>query len=180
MTRRALLGISAAAGASAAAGLATVPLGVLRTAAAATEASSLAPLLGAEHWLGRRPDAASLRGKVVLVDVFTFGCINCKHVIPSLRAFHARGESGLVLLGIHTPETPFERELPHVQAAFAAQGIVWPVAIDNDSALWRAYGIEYWPTQLIFDRNGRLRSTVVGEGEDRSVASTIAALLAER
>ncbi len=179
MTRRSLLAVLAAllVAPVALAAVRAVPGGA---ADAADASAGLAPLLGASRWLGERPDAASLRGKVVLVDVFTFDCINCKHVIPSLRALHARGESDLVLIGIHTPETPYERDLAHVKHAFAAQGITWPVALDNDSALWNAYGISAWPTQLIFDRKGKLRSTVVGEGQDSTVAATLAALLAER
>ena len=122
-----------------------------------------------------------LQGKVVVVDVFTFDCINCKHVVPGLRSLRARYPArDLLVVGIHTPETPFEHVRANVVAALATQGISWPVAIDNDEKLWNAYGIEYWPTQLIFDRHGRLRKTVVGEGQDAEVASTVAALVAER
>ncbi len=172
MTRRALL--------AAAAVPAVAPFLFALGARAGTGSETLAPLLDAPHWLGSRPGAASLRGKVVLVDVFTFGCINCKHVIPSLRALQARAEPDLVVLGVHTPETGYERDAAHVKAAFAAQGVVWPVAIDNDETLWNAYAITAWPTQLIFDRKGRLRSTVIGEGNAAAVAATIAELLAER
>lgn len=143
--------------------------------------SIFAPLFSAPQWIGARPSVESYAGRVVLVDVFTFDCINCKHVVPELKSLHARYASkDLLIVGIHTPETPFERVRGNVVQALAMQGISWPVAIDNDEKLWNAYGIQYWPTQLIFDRHGRLRKTVIGEGQDAEVSSTIAALVAER
>ncbi|MGB8520984.1 MAG: redoxin family protein [Candidatus Tumulicola sp.] len=143
--------------------------------------SAFAPLYGAPQWIGSRPAAASYAGKVVVVDVFTFDCINCQHVVPELRSLRAHyATKDLLVVGIHTPETPFERVRANVVAALATQGISWPVAIDNDEKLWNAYGIAYWPTQLIFDRHGRLRKTVIGEGQDAEVTSTVAALAAER
>ena len=81
---------------------------------------------------------------------------------------------------MHTPETPYERKRSNVVANLAAQGIVWPVAIDNDSALWNAYGVSAWPTELIFDRHGRLRKTVVGDSQDALVDATVKQLRAER
>jgi thiol-disulfide isomerase/thioredoxin len=118
---------------------------------------------------------------VVVVDVFTFDCINCKHVVPDLRSLRAHYPSNdLLIVGIHTPELPFERERANIVQALAAQGISWPVAIDNDQKLWNAYNVQYWPTQLIFDRHGQLRKTVIGEGQGAEVASTVAALVAER
>jgi thiol-disulfide isomerase/thioredoxin len=143
--------------------------------------SAFGPLLSATQWLGDRPTAASFAGKVVIVDIFTFDCINCKHVVPELRALRGKYTSQDVLIvGIHTPETPYERERPNVARALAAQGITRPVAIDNDNRLWNAYGAEYWPTQFIFDRRGVLRATIFGEGRDTEVASTVAALVAQR
>jgi thiol-disulfide isomerase/thioredoxin len=143
--------------------------------------SVFAPLVGASQWIGPRPTAASYAGKVVVVDVFTFDCINCKHVVPDLRSLRARYPSNdLLVVAIHTPEMPSERVRANVVQALAAQGISWPVAIDNDQKLWNAYGVQYWPTQLIFDRHGQLRKTVIGEGQGAEVASTVAALVAER
>ncbi len=143
--------------------------------------SAFAPLFSAPQWIGSRPAAAAYARRVVVVDVFTFDCINCKHVVPELRSLRAHYPArDLLVVGIHTPETPFERVRANVVAALAAQGISWPVAIDNDEKLWNAYGIAYWPTQLIFDRHGRLRKTVIGEGQDSEVISTVAALAAER
>lgn len=142
-------------------------------------ATVLAPLTRANTWVGPRPSAASLNGKVVLVDVFTFDCINCKHVVPELRSLRAKySPAELTIVGIHSPEMPFERDRAQVIRNFALQGITWPVAIDNDLGLWNAYGIQYWPTQMIFDRSGRLRKTIIGEGQDALVASTVRDLLA--
>lgn len=143
--------------------------------------SVFTPLFNAPHWIGTKPGAASYSGRVVVVDVFTFDCINCKHVVPELRSLRAHYPStDLLIVGIHTPETPFERVRANVVQALEMQGISWPVALDNDEQLWNAYSIQYWPTQLIFDRRGRLRKTVIGEGQDAEVTSTVAALVTER
>jgi thiol-disulfide isomerase/thioredoxin len=143
--------------------------------------SAFAPLFNAPQWIRPRPSAASYTGRVVIVDIFTFDCINCKHIVPELRSLRAHYPmKDLAIVGIHTPETPLEHVRANVVQALAAHGISWPVAIDNDEKLWNAYGIQYWPTQLIFDRRGRLRKTVIGEGQDAEVISTVAALAAER
>jgi thiol-disulfide isomerase/thioredoxin len=143
--------------------------------------TTLTPLIHAANWVGAKPTAQSLSGKVVLVDVFTFECINCKHVVPELRTLRKNlPETQLAILGVHSPETPYERERVNVLHGLSEQGITWPVAVDNDFAVWNAYGIQYWPTQLIFDRQGRLRKTVIGEGQDALVASTVRELLSER
>ncbi len=150
-------------------------------AAVMAASAAFSPLLHASSWLGAQPSAQSLNNKVVIVDVFTFDCINCKHVVPELRALHAAlPSSDFAIIGIHSPETPFERDRGNVVQNLKAQGITWPVAVDNDFALWRAYGIEYWPTQLIFDQHGHLRKTIVGEGQDTVVAATVRELLSER
>jgi thiol-disulfide isomerase/thioredoxin len=149
------------------------------TSASASSPASLAPALSASTWLNVKPTAATLRGKVVLVDVFTVDCINCQNVVPNLRKLDAQHETGLAIIGIHSPETPAERGRAYVVAQLQAQGIVWPVAIDNDFALWRAYAVTAWPTELIFDRHGKLRKTIVGDGQDDAVDATIRSLLAE-
>lgn len=153
----------------------------LLAAAVLAVQAAFAPLLNSSDWIGTAPRAQSFTGKVVVVDVFTYSCINCKHVVPELRALRARHSSrDLTIVGIHTPELPFERVRTNVVQNLEVQGITWPVAVDNDGALWRAYRIQYWPTQLIFDRRGVLRKTVVGEGQDGAVAAEVAALVAER
>lgn len=143
--------------------------------------TTLSPLLHSAAWLGARPTVQSISGKVVIVDVFTFDCINCKHVVPELRALRKSvPDKELAIIGIHSPETPYERNRANVLRALSDQGITWPIAVDNDFALWNAYGVQYWPTQMIFDRNGRLRKTVIGEGQDELVAATVRMLLSER
>ncbi len=126
---------------------------------ALSETASLAPLVNASSWLNGTPSRASLRGKVVLVDVFTFECINCMNITPNLRSLERTKKSdGLAIVGIHSPETAYEHEHSAVVSNLKTLGITWPVAIDNDFALWNAYHIEFWPTQLIFDRRVRLRA----------------------
>jgi len=145
---------------------------------AAAPARTLQPLLAYADWLGTRPTAASLAGKVVLVDVFTFGCYNCANITPNLQTlYRTKPSSQFALIGVHTPETPYERERAHVVEGLRRLGIVWPVAIDNRSRLWAAYGVEYWPTQLIFDRTGRLYATIIGDSQDAVVDSTVSKLL---
>lgn len=143
------------------------------------DGASLGPLLAATDWLNGRATAASLRGKVVLVNVFTFDCFNCKNVTPNLRTVHSTEAGNVAIVGVHSPETGFEHVRSNVVTALREQRITWPVAIDNDMALWRAYGIEYWPTQLIFDKKGHLRKTVVGDSQDAEVDETIKKLAAE-
>lgn len=160
--------------------LAAFALAALPFVAEAQNGKSLAPVIAADHWLQGRPTAASLHGKVVIVDVFTFDCINCKHVVPELKKLRAtyRG-ADLQIIGVHAPETPYERDRAHIETALDAQGISWPIVLDPDFAIWRAYENEYWPTQYIFDRRGTLRATVVGEGDDERVERTVKSLVAE-
>jgi thiol-disulfide isomerase/thioredoxin len=136
-------------------------------------------LLAHGDWLKVRPSAADLAGKVVVVDIFTFECFNCKNVTPNLRALYRRHDPHLAIVGIHTPETPYEADRKNVAENLPQLGVVWPVAIDNDHALWNAYDTEAWPTQLIFDKHGTLRKTVVGDSQDDTVNATVNALLAE-
>jgi thiol-disulfide isomerase/thioredoxin len=144
-------------------------------------ATSLAPLYAAsEGWLNGRVGSADTTGKVVIVDVFTFDCYNCKNVVPNLRALNAKKRADLVIVGVHAPETPYETNHAHVVDNLRAQGITWPVAIDNSFAIWHAYGVDAWPTQLFFDRSGTLRATIVGDSQDDAVDRIVQKLLAER
>lgn len=146
--------------------------------AAAQDGPSLNAVLASGDWLNTRPTQADVRGKVVLVDFYTFDCINCKHVEPNLRKlYHDTSRSDLVIISVHSPETPFERDRQNLKVSIAAQGVLWPVAVDNDFQIWNAYGVSAWPTQLIFDRKGVLRRTIVGEGQDGDVNATIHSLL---
>lgn len=142
--------------------------------------ASLRTLARARAWLNGAPALEALRGRVVLVDVFTFACYNCQNVTPNLRLLErTRRAEGLTIVGIHSPETPEEHERSRVVTNLRRLGITWPVAIDNDFALWNAYHIEAWPTQMIFDRRGHLRKVVVGDSQDAVVDAAVTRLLRE-
>jgi peroxiredoxin len=139
---------------------------------------ALSRLDGATDWINGRVASADLAGKVVVLDVFTVDCSNCQNVVPTLRSLYAKDRArGLRVIGIHAPETPAERPRAYVEQSLARQGIIWPVAIDNDFALWRAYSVAAWPTQLFFDRRGQLRSVIVGDSQDKEVRATVESLL---
>lgn len=143
--------------------------------------TSLQPVLAAKDWIGARVTAAELAGKVVILDVFTVDCFNCRNVIPTLRSLYSSDHTkGLEIVGIHAPETPAEKQRAYVTENLRQQGIVWPVAVDNAFSLWDAYGVNAWPTQLFFDRHGRLRKVIVGDSQDDQVRATAEALLQER
>jgi len=160
----------------------TLALTVGATAAAnASESVTLASVLGAGDWLNGRPTAQDVRGKVVLLDFYTFGCFNCKNTEPNLRALYKSvPRSDLVIISVHCPETPYERSRTHLIASMSDQGVVWPVAVDNEFRIWNAYGVNAWPTQMIFDRRGVLRQTIVGDSQDQTVDSTVNQLIKER
>jgi thiol-disulfide isomerase/thioredoxin len=141
---------------------------------------TLVPLYSATQWIDGRVTASDLAGRVVVIDIFTVDCSNCQNVVPNLRSLNANDRArGLRIVGIHAPETPAERRRPYVEQSLARQGIVWPVAIDNYFDLWKAYGADAWPTQLFFDRHGRLRKVIVGDLQDDEVRATVESLLRE-
>jgi cytochrome c biogenesis protein CcdA/thiol-disulfide isomerase/thioredoxin len=124
-------------------------------------------------------DLASLRGHVVLVDFWTYTCINCIRTLPYVEAWYRRYErDGLVVVGVHTPEFPFEREAGNVQQAIADNGLTYPVAQDNDYGTWNAYGNQYWPAKYLIDAQGRIRYVHFGEGDYDTTESAIRGLLA--
>jgi thiol-disulfide isomerase/thioredoxin len=141
-----------------------------------------APELTNDTWLN--VDAplrlADLQGKVVIIDMWTFGCINCQHVIPSLKDWHSKyADQGLVIIGNHYPEFSYERELENVKDAIAREGIEYAVAQDNDGKTWRAYKNHYWPTLYLIDKQGHIRYVHIGEGKYNETEENIKALLAE-
>lgn len=141
-------------------------------------ATPLSRLDRAADWINGRTTAADLTGKVVVLDVFTVDCSNCQNVVPTLRSLYSKDRSrGLRVVGIHAPETPAERSRGYVAQSLARQGIVWPIAIDNDFELWRAYNVAAWPTELFFDRSGELRKVIVGDSQDKDVRMTVESLL---
>lgn len=125
------------------------------------------PLTGATEWINSPPlTAEQLRGKVVLVDFWTYSCINCVRAIPYVRAWDEkyRGQ-GLVVIGVHTPEFAFEKSSANVRDAVRRFGIAYPVAMDNDYAVWRAFRNQYWPAHYFIDAQGRIRHHHFGEGD---------------
>ncbi|MBN9319897.1 MAG: redoxin family protein [Caulobacterales bacterium] len=143
---------------------------------------TLPSLAGATGWLNSpalTPQA--LKGKVVLVDFWTYSCINCLRALPYVKRWSERyGSQGLVVIGVHTPEFAFEKREANVRKAVKDLGLAYPVALDNDYGVWRAFNNNSWPAHYFFDAEGNLRYQHVGEGEyDRSEAM-IRALLAER
>ncbi len=123
---------------------------------------------------------ADLRGKVVLLDMWTFECINCQHVIPSLKSWYQKYSSqGLVIIGNHFPEFSFEAKLDNLKDAVTRLGIPYPVAQDNQGDTWRAYNSHYWPNLYLIDKRGHLRYNHIGEGAYTETETAIQQLLAE-
>ena len=135
--------------------------------------------VGISNWFNSPPlDIASLRGKVVLVNFWTYGCVNCVNALPHVTALYDKYKArGFVVVGVHTPEFPFERSAGNVQAALKRHGITYPVAQDNDSKTWNAYRNRYWPAQYIVDQNGRIVFQHAGEGQYKEIERTVAGLL---
>jgi cytochrome c biogenesis protein CcdA/thiol-disulfide isomerase/thioredoxin len=134
---------------------------------------------GISSWLNSKPlSLASLRGKVVLVDFWTYSCINCLRTLPHLRAWYAAYHSrGLEIVGVHTPEFAFEHVLGNVRKATRELDVTWPVALDNNYATWNAYANEYWPAEYFIDRQGHVRRAHFGEGEYEQSEQLIRRLL---
>ena len=139
---------------------------------------------GISAWLntgGRPLTLAGLRGKVVLVDFWTYSCINCIRTLPYLEAWYARyRRAGLVIVGVHTPEFAFEHVISNVRMAVAEHGIRYPVAIDDDYATWNAWSNSYWPADYLIDRSGQVREAHFGEGDYAQTEAAIRLLLGER
>ena len=138
-------------------------------------------LVGITDWINSPPlTMADLRGKVVLVHFWTFGCINCIHVQPYVKAWYARyADEGFVVIGVHTPELSFERDIANVRAAVTDAGVRFPVAFDPAYATWQAYANHAWPAFYFIGRDGRIRHTHVGEGDYAGSEAVIRELLAE-
>ncbi len=142
---------------------------------------NLPPLDGAVQWLNSPPlTAQALKGKVVLVDFWTYSCINCLRTLPYVKAWAEKyRDQGLVVIGVHAPEFAFERDVGNVTKAMKDLGINYPVAIDNDYKIWRAFNNEYWPAHYFADAQGRIRYHHFGEGEYAESERVIQQLLRE-
>ncbi|CAG2154837.1 Protein DipZ [Cupriavidus yeoncheonensis] len=138
-------------------------------------------LNGAVEWLNSPPlTAEGLRGKVVLVDFWTYSCINCLRTLPYVKAWADKyKDQGLVVIGVHAPEFAFERNIDNVKKASRDLGVTYPVAIDNNFAIWRAFGNQYWPAHYFIDPQGRIRFHHFGEGEYERSEAVIRQLLEE-
>lgn len=142
---------------------------------------ALPSLAGATGWLNSPPlQAQQLRGKVVLVDFWTYSCINCLRAMPHVRAWAERyRDHGLVVIGVHAPEFAFERDVRNVQRAVEGLGVTYPVALDNDFAIWRGFNNRYWPAHYFIDAQGNIRAHHFGEGNYAQSEQIIRQLLRE-
>lgn len=136
---------------------------------------------GIQAWINSQPlTMASLRGKVVVLDFWTYSCINCLRTLPHIKAWYdAYRQDGLVVVGVHTPEFAFEREQDNVERAVRDHGIDYPVALDPDFGTWQAWDNQYWPAKYFVDRQGRIRYAHFGEGDYEESEEIIRELLAE-
>jgi thiol-disulfide isomerase/thioredoxin len=137
---------------------------------------------GIDNWINSPPlTLAQLKGKVVLVEFWTYSCINCIHVTPYVKGWRARyKDRGLVVVGVHTPEYGYEKVPANVESAVKRFGIQYPVAQDNRYDTWQAYGNNYWPAIYLIDRDGRVVYRHFGEGDYAQTEARIQQLLATR
>lgn len=145
-----------------------------------TETAVAAPeFTGITNWFNSQPLRLSdLRGKVVLVNFWTYGCINCAHTLPHVAQLQQKYKNkGLVVIGVHTPEFAFEKSSSNVEAAIKRNNIEYPVAQDNSSATWNAYNNQYWPSQYIIDQNGKIVFHHDGEGQYGEIDQAIQNLI---
>ena len=141
-----------------------------------------APEIASPVWLNSEPKRmADFKGKVVLVEFWTFGCYNCRNVEPYVKNWHMKYSSqGLVVIGVHSPEFDYERDLENVKRHISKNDIHYAVPIDNDFTTWDRYGNRYWPAFYLIDKQGIIRYTRFGEGGYTQTEQQIETLLAER
>ena len=158
-----------------------VQMRVASTPLALPSEGAMPPLTGAVEWLNSPPlSAQELRGKVVLIDFWTFGCINCRNALPHVREWNQKyKDQGLVVIGVHSPEFAFEKNIGNVQRAVSDLDLSFPIAVDNNFALWRAFNNTYWPAHYFIDAKGRIRFHHFGEGDYEKSEQVIRQLLDE-
>jgi thiol-disulfide isomerase/thioredoxin len=144
-------------------------------------ASPLYSLSGATGWINSKPLTSSeLKGKVVLVDFWDYSCINCIRAVPYVRAWAAKyKDSGLVVIGVHTPEFDFEKDMPNVQKAVQKFNMSYPIALDSNYKIWNAFHNQYWPAEYFIDAKGKVRYEHFGEGDYDKSEQWIQKLLKE-
>ena len=154
---------------------AAIMTGALAHAAPAPE------FAGIDNWINSAPlTVQGLRGKVVLVDFWTYDCINCQHVLPYVKEWHRKyKDQGLVVVGVHTPEYGFERNLNNLKGAVQRNAITFPVAQDNRYATWNAYDNRFWPAFYLVDKRGEIVYSHFGEGDYAQTEGAIRRLLAQ-
>jgi thiol-disulfide isomerase/thioredoxin len=138
-------------------------------------------LEGIAGWINSEPlTLKGLKGKVIFLDFWTYGCYNCQNTLPEMKKLHEKfAEGGLVIIGVHTPEFPYERKRENVERAVAAAGLTYPIALDSDNTTWKLYGNHYWPRQTLIDSEGKVSYEHIGEGDYDEIESMVRALLSE-
>jgi thiol-disulfide isomerase/thioredoxin len=144
--------------------------------------SATAPELATGEWINSQPlKLNELRGRVVLIEFWTFGCINCRNTLPFVKSWDKRyRDKGLTVIGVHSPEFDEERNVEHLRREVSSLEIRYPVVADNDYQTWNAYKVEAWPTLFLIDKQGRIRWTRVGEGDYVEAERLIQKLLTEK
>ena len=144
--------------------------------------SATAPDLATGEWINSEPlRLQDLRGRVVLIEFWTFGCYNCRNTLPFVKSWNDRyRQKGLTVIGVHSPEFDEERKVESLRREVASLGISYPVVTDNDYQTWKAYDVEAWPTMFLLDKQGRIRWMHVGEGDYDEAERLIQKLLAEK
>jgi thiol-disulfide isomerase/thioredoxin len=157
----------------------SVTAGGAASLAPASDRQQAPDFTGIVRWINSPPlTRAGLQGKVVLVDFWTFSCVNCVRTIPHLRALYdTYRDRGLVIVGVHSPEFDFEKDPGNVAAAVRRLGVTWPVAVDSSMATWNAFGNQYWPAEYLVDRQGRIADFHAGEGEYDATERAVVGLL---
>jgi len=180
--RRTFLASAASVAAAVAAPAFTHAAGPAVQAATLPDFGAAPEFTGIECWLNSQPlTLAQLRGRVVLVDFWTYACINCIRTLPHVNRWAEQyTPQGLTVVGVHTPEFPFERTTSSVEVAMRRHGVKHPVAQDNRYGTWKAYSNQYWPAAYLIDAQGRIRYKHFGEGEYDRTEAVIRALLAAR
>ena len=144
--------------------------------------SANAPALAHGDWINSEPlKLEDLRGRVVLIEFWTFGCINCRNTLPAVKSWNDRyREKGLTVIGVHSPEFAEETIVENLRRQVVSLGINYPVVSDNDYQTWNAYNVHAWPTMFLLDKQGRIRWKHVGEGDYDETERLIQKLLAEK